>query len=98
MPAAARIGSTTTPPHNGSLVGTGARTVLIGNLPAAVALDQSRTTHQCSAPSNPPHPVLPVQAGSATVFFEKQAAARVQDQISCGAQILTGAFTVMVGG
>jgi uncharacterized Zn-binding protein involved in type VI secretion len=95
---AARIGSVSNPPHQGILTGSGARSVLIGNLPAAVAGDPSMTTHQCNAPTTPPHPPLPIQMGSATVFFEKRPAARVTDSTTCGASIISGAFDVLVGG
>ena len=100
MPVAARIGSTTTAPHNGTLIGQGARTVLIGKLPAAVAQDPTMTVtaHQCSAPTTPPHPPTFVTAGSATVFLEKRPAARVGDQSACGATIASGAVDVFLGG
>ena len=45
MPAAAKVGDTTT--HGGTIVGPGAATVLIANMPAAVVGD----THICSIPS-----------------------------------------------
>lgn len=93
MPAAARVGDTTT--HGGTITGPGAATVLIGGMPAAVAGD----LHVCSLPPNS-HP-LTVSAfpmGSATVLLGGKPAIRTTDACICGAMAAVGAPTVMIGG
>jgi uncharacterized Zn-binding protein involved in type VI secretion len=93
MPAAARIGDTTS--HGGTVTGPGEATVLIGKKPAAVFMD----THVCPIVTNPPHPSsTPFTVGSATVFIGKKPALRVNAVCACGAQIVTGEFTVNIGG
>jgi uncharacterized Zn-binding protein involved in type VI secretion len=70
-------------------------TVLIGGLPAAVMGD----THTCSFPPPAgPHPPTPIAKGSATVFIGGRSAARIGDTSGCGAPIVTGCFTVLIGG
>lgn len=94
MPAAARAGDLTN--HPGVLQAVGAvTTVLIGGMPAAVV----GTGHACSMPSPPPHPPTPViPPGSTSVLIQGRPAARLGDITGCGAQIVTGAPTVLIGG
>jgi uncharacterized Zn-binding protein involved in type VI secretion len=92
MPPAARIGDPTS--HPGTITGPGVATVLIANQPAAVVGD----IHACSFPPPPPHPPTPIVNGSATVLIGNRPAARVGDVAGCGATIVSGAWTVEVGG
>ena len=93
MPAAVRILDSTN--HGGVIVGPGVATVLIGNMPAAVAGDN----HVCSLPPNTHQPtVSPFPAGSTTVFIAGLPALRTTDSCLCGAMALTGDATVMIGG
>lgn len=92
MPAAARVGDTTT--HGGTIVGPGNATVLIGGMPAAVAGD----THVCSLPPNGHQPtVSPFPAGSGTVLIGGVPAVRVGDTCICGAGAAVGDPTVIIG-
>lgn len=91
MPAAARVGDTTT--HGGTVVGPGVATVLIGGMPAAVVGDM----HACVIPSPPPHPpATPFVAGSATVLVQGRPALRAGDACGCGASVVVGSPTVVV--
>lgn len=92
MPNAARVGDPTS--HPGTIVGPGVASVLIGGQPAAVVQDQ----HACSFPSTPPHPSSPIMAGSTSVVINRRPAVRVGDSAGCGAQVLTGAANVTIGG
>lgn len=92
MPAAARVGDPTS--HPGTITGPGAATVLIASQPAAVVGD----THACSFPPPPPHPPTAIVKGSGTVLIGGRPAARVGDMAACGASIVSGAWTVEVGG
>ena len=92
MPAAARVGDPTG--HPGTIVGPGVATVLISGQPAAVLGD----AHACSFPPPPPHPPSTLVVGSATVLIGGRPAARVGDTAGCGAPIVSGAWTVEVGG
>jgi uncharacterized Zn-binding protein involved in type VI secretion len=68
--------------------------VLIGGLPAAVLGD----THTCAFPPPASHPPTPIAKGSVTVLIGGRPAARVGDFAGCGAPIVAGAFTVLIGG
>ena len=92
MPPAARVGDQSN--HPGVITGPGVATVLIENRPAAVLGDN----HACSFPPPPPHPPLPIVIGSATVLIGGRPAVRVGDSAGCGATIVLGAMTVIVGG
>ncbi|MBL8298429.1 MAG: PAAR domain-containing protein [Rhodanobacteraceae bacterium] len=93
MPAAARIGDPTS--HPGLLAGAGLPTVLIEQLPAARVSDQ----HVCAfPPPTGPHPPNAVIKGSTSVFIGGQPAARQGDTCGCGAQIVSGALSVTIGG
>jgi uncharacterized Zn-binding protein involved in type VI secretion len=93
MSDAARVGDPTG--HPGVITGPGVATVLIGGMPAAVAGD----THTCSYPDTTnPHPPTPLTQGSSSVLIGGQPAARVGDMAGCGAPILAGASTVLIGG
>ncbi len=92
MPAAARVGDPTG--HPGVVSGPGVATVLIGGQPAAVLGD----THTCAFPPPPSHPPTAIISGSATVLIGGRPAARVGDVAACGAPIVSGAWTVEVGG
>lgn len=92
MPAAARVGDVTA--HGGTVVGPGVATVLVGGMPAAVAGD----VHACVVPSPPPHPpTTPFLAGSATVLVQGRPALRVGDACGCGASVVVGIPTVVLG-
>ena len=92
MPFAARVGDSTI--HPGKIAGPGVTTVLIGGKPAAVMGD----AHTCAMPSPAgPHPTSPITKGSTTVFIGGKAAARFGDLAGCGASIVTGALTVIIG-
>jgi uncharacterized Zn-binding protein involved in type VI secretion len=63
-------------------------------MPAAVVGD----THACSFPPPPPHPPSAIVNGSATVLIGGRPAARVGDMAGCGATVVSGAWTVEIGG
>ncbi len=93
MPPAARVSDKSG--HPGVIVGPGVATVLIGGLPAAVVGDQ----HACSIPSPAgPHPPTPMPKGSVTVLIGGRPAIRMSDMSGCGAPVVTGCFTVIIGG
>ena len=92
MPAAARVGDTTT--HGGTITGPGAATVLIGGMPAAVAGDM----HVCVIPPPSHIPVSAFPMGSATVLLGGKPAIRTTDACICGAMAAVGSPTVMIGG
>jgi len=93
MPSAARVGDVTN--HGGTIAGPGVATVLIGNMPAAVATD----THICSIPPNTPHLTASIfPMGSATVLVGNLPALRVTDACLCGAMSAVGEPTVDIGG
>lgn len=93
MPPAARILDPSG--HPGVITGPGVPTVLIGGLPAAVVGD----THTCSFPPPAgPHPPTPIVKGSFTVLIGGRPAARLGDLTGCGAPIVFGLPTVLIGG
>ena len=76
-------------PHvGGPVVGPGAPTVLIGNMPAAVVGDS------CVCVGPPDSIVL----GSMTVLICNKPAARMGDTTAHGGQIVAGCPTVLIGG
>ncbi|MFE7619376.1 PAAR domain-containing protein [Streptomyces sp. NPDC057496] len=103
MPPAARTGDSTV---HGGLIGTpppgavAVATVLIGGRPAAVA----GSLHVCVIPPHaalgPGNVVLPNPAAAVggQVLIGGLPAARMRDSTSCGAQIITGAMNVLIGG
>lgn len=95
MPPAARAGDVTA--HGGVLSPPGILTVLIGGQPAAVV---GGTVHVCPVPPpagpHPPTPVVP--PGCPTVLITGMPAARMGDLSGCGAPIVSGAATVLIGG
>jgi uncharacterized Zn-binding protein involved in type VI secretion len=92
MPPAARVSDPTA--HPGIIAGPGVPTVLIAGLPAAVMGD----THTCFFPPPAgPHPPSPISTGSFTVYIGGRQAARVGDIAGCGAPIIAGAPTVLIG-
>ncbi len=93
MANAARVNDDTD--HPGKLSGPGVPTVLIEGQPAA---NVGGTLHVCAfAPPAGPHPANLVMVGSSRVFIGGRQAARVGDTCACGATILTGASTVLIG-
>ena len=93
MPAAARVGDPTG--HPGVIGPPGVPTVLIAGQPAATA----GTPHLCSFPGMTPHPPTAiVPPCSTTVLIGGSPAARMGDLAGCGAPIVMGAPTVMIGG
>jgi len=92
MPPAARVFDPTN--HPGFVAGPGVPTVLIGGMPAAVAGD----SHVCTMPPLAgPHPPSPMAPGSALVLIGGRPALRLGDLSGCGAVIVAGAPTVMIG-
>lgn len=76
-------------PHvGGPVLPPGAPTVLIGGLPAATLGDM------CTC-AGPPDVII---KGSATVLIGGKPAARVGDTTAHGGSILSGCFTVIIGG
>lgn len=93
MPMAARVGDPTA--HPGVIAGPGVPTVLIGGMPAATV----GTLHTCMFPPPAVHPPTPiVPPGCPTVLIGGLPAARMGDLAGCGAPIIMGAPTVMIGG
>lgn len=93
MPAAARVGDPTG--HPGVIGPPGVPTVLIAGQPAATV----GTPHICSFPPPPPHPPTAIMPpGSTSVLIGNMPAARMGDVSGCGAPIIAGAPTVLIGG
>ena len=93
MPPAARVGDPTG--HPGAVGPPGVLTVLICGQPAA----NITTLHVCTMPPPAgPHPPSPFTPGCPTVLVGGMPAARFGDVSGCGAPILSGAPTVMIGG
>ena len=101
MPAVARIGDSTD--HGGTLLSPvppvpGLMTVFIEGKPAAVV----GSVHECVIPQHaalgPANRVLPSMGTPPTVLVAGLPLACVGDQTTCGAEIVTGALTVTVGG
>jgi uncharacterized Zn-binding protein involved in type VI secretion len=88
-PYAARTGDSTS--HGGTIGPPGAPTVLIGNRPAAVVGD----THLCPVPQ--PHPPSVFPKGSLSVTIGGRGALRVDDTAGCGANIVLGEWSVVIG-
>jgi uncharacterized Zn-binding protein involved in type VI secretion len=68
----------------------GVPTVLIGGQPAAVATN----LHLCAIG---PHAATPIAPGSPTVHIGGLPALRVGDMAACGAAVLAGFPTVLIG-
>jgi uncharacterized Zn-binding protein involved in type VI secretion len=68
--------------------------VLIGGMPAAVMGDM----HACAFPPPPSHPPSPFTKGSGTVLISNRPAVRMGDLAGCGAPVIAGCMTVVVGG
>jgi uncharacterized Zn-binding protein involved in type VI secretion len=93
MPPAARVTDATA--HPGTIGPPGVPAVLIGGLPAAVV----GTVHTCAFPGLPPHPPsVIVPPGCQTVLIGGLPAARMGDLTGCGAPIVAGCPTVLIGG
>lgn len=96
MPFAARItdmhtcpAATGPVPHvGGPVIGPGAATVLINNLPAAILGDSVTCV-------GPPATII---KGSSTVLICNKPAARMGDQTAHGGSIVLGSVDVMIGG
>ena len=99
MPPAARItdrhvcpmvtaGEPAVPHVGGPIIGPGAPTVLINNMPAAVVGDSVICV-------GPPDRII---KGSATVMLAGKPAARLGDGTAHGGSIVLGSPTVMIGG
>jgi uncharacterized Zn-binding protein involved in type VI secretion len=90
---AARVGDSTA--FGGALLPPGAPTVLIGGMPAA----NMTTMHVDVIPGTPaPHPPMPgALPGSPTVLIGGSPAIRMGDVFPCGAAIVVGCMTVMIG-
>ena len=96
MPPAARITDfhvcpmvTGVIPHvGGPIIGPGAATVLISNMPAAIVGDSCTCV-------GPPDSIV---KGSATVMISGMPAARMGDTTAHGGSIVLGAPTVIIGG
>jgi uncharacterized Zn-binding protein involved in type VI secretion len=93
MPPAARVGDATG--HPGIIGAPGVPTVLIAGKPAATV----GTMHTCAWPPPAKHPPsVIVPPGCPTVLIGGRPAARVGDTAACGAAIVAGAPTVLIGG
>jgi uncharacterized Zn-binding protein involved in type VI secretion len=92
MAPAARVGDQSS--HPGVITGPGVATVLIAGMPAAIVGD----LHACAFPPPSPHPSTPIAVGSSTVLIGGRPGARIGDSCGCGAAIVMGAPTVLVGG
>ena len=93
MPPAARVGDPTA--HPGTIGPPGVPTVLIGGSPAATV----GTPHTCAFPGGIPHPPnLVMDPGCPTVLIGGLPAARMGDMTACGAPIVFGCATVLIGG
>lgn len=69
--------------------------MLIGGLPAATV----GTPHLCALPPPAVHaPSVIAPPGSATVLIGGRPAARAGDRAACGAPIVSGCPTVLIGG
>ena len=79
---------TGTVPHVGGPIVTGCFTVLIGGMPAARVTDMVICT-------GPPDTIA---MGSTTVMIGGMQAARLGDMTAHGGVIVTGDFTVLIGG
>jgi len=91
MPFAARQFDLTGHP---GLVVQGSPDVMIENQFAARVGDK----HVCLLPPLAgPHPPTPIAKGSATVLINNRPAARQLDTAGCGAPIMKGAATVIIG-
>jgi len=91
MPAAARLRDPTSHP---GMVAQGSANVWIEGAPAARAGDK----HVCLLPPVAgPHPPSTMSTGSATVSINGKPAVRQGDLSGCGAQVLMGAATVLIG-
>ncbi|HFC96894.1 MAG TPA: PaaR repeat-containing protein [Thermosulfurimonas dismutans] len=77
--------------HGGTLLPPGAIQVLAGGLPVAFL----GSNHVCPLPFHPPGALL---ATGTRLLVQGWPAGRVQDPLPCGAQVLTGEFTILVGG
>lgn len=89
---AARLGDPTS--HPGFVAGPGTPSVLIEGLPAAGVGD----LHTCTMPPLAgPHPPGPILVGSGSVLIGGRQAARQLDPTACGAVIVAGAATVLIG-
>jgi uncharacterized Zn-binding protein involved in type VI secretion len=76
-------------PHvGGPILPPGVLTVLIGGQPAATVGNMCT----CAGPPDS------ISVGSTTVIISGQAAARVNDPTAHGGSIVTGCFTVLIGG
>lgn len=92
MAAAVRVGDVTN--HGGTVIGPGVSNVLIGGMPAAVAMDN----HQCVIPPNTGHLTVSMfPMGSPTVMIGGKQALRVGDSCLCGASAVVGCVNVMIG-
>jgi uncharacterized Zn-binding protein involved in type VI secretion len=76
------------------VTGPGVANVLIAGMPAAVAGD----LHTCSFPPPAVHPPSPFPIGCPTVLVGGRPALRMGDLSGCGAPIILGAPTVVIGG
>jgi uncharacterized Zn-binding protein involved in type VI secretion len=93
VPAAARVGDPT--PHPGVVGPPPVPTVLIGGQPAANAMSM----HMCSMPPPAgPHPPTPFVPTHPNVLIGGAPALVMGDMSGCGAPILVGCPTVMIGG
>lgn len=90
---AARVGDSTA--FGGAMLPPGVPTVLIEGRPAANML----TMHTDVIPGTPaPHPPMPgAMPGSPTVLIGGAPAIRMGDVCPCGAPIILGAMTVLIG-
>ncbi|MGC5583863.1 PAAR domain-containing protein [Ornithinimicrobium sp. W1665] len=94
MPPAARIADPTT--HGGGVAPPGVPTVLVGGVPAAVLGDLTTCPMQWSPGVF--HGSSVITSASSTVLVGGRPAARVGDRTGCGAVLVQGCPTVLIGG
>lgn len=94
MPAAARLNDPDS--SDGKISSACASTVMIDGQPAAV-VGSMDCDHAPYGRPHPPHVPNPIVSGSATVFIEGKAAARVGDPFACGHVVSAGSSTVNIG-
>jgi uncharacterized Zn-binding protein involved in type VI secretion len=94
MPAAARLNDPDS--SDGAITSGGASTVFINGQPAAIVGSMDRDHAPYGRPHGP-HVPNPIVSGSATVFFDGKAAARVGDPFACGHVVASGSPDVNIG-
>lgn len=93
MPNAVTVGDSSN--HPGIISGPGISSVLIGGYRAAVKGDMHICFRQTRRSR---HPATSISNGSSSVLIGGQPAARMGDSVECGAVIVSGESSVLIGG